>query len=173
MAATTIGVSGAMLSKTLSGKATRFRLSVTFHRKPRISLAPRAGLIQLGLPHEALLLLCNLIPAADFKPVLHRAGVTREVTVYEVDPATPINFAKSLSCQKSVSPLAPTGIGFQFESASDGAALDRVYAIVRKAIDEDLPTDIASVWVLLFPDGVRIPTMEVAHLEPVDRVAAG
>ena len=121
---------------------------------------------EVGLPHEALLLLCNLTPAADFKPVLHRAGVTHEVTVYEVDPATPINFAKSLFCQKSVSPLAPTEIGFQFELASNGAAMDRVDAIVRKVIDEDLPTDIASVWVLLFGDSMRIPQAELAKTEP-------
>ena len=97
--------------------------------------------LQEGLPEEGLILMVNLIRAADFRPVVHREGMTHEITVYEVDPLTPIDYNKSLFEQKNVSPLVPTTVGFQFPADSNDDAIDRINALLQRAIAEDWPAD--------------------------------
>jgi hypothetical protein len=127
---------------------------------------------QEGLPEEGLILMVNLIRAADCRSLVHREGMTHEITVYEVDPLTPIDYKKSLFEQKNVSPLVPTTIGFQFPADSNDDAIDRITALLQCAIAEDWPADIVGVWEKMFSDGVRIPT-QVQYEVAVAMAASG
>jgi hypothetical protein len=131
-----------------------------------------AGAADEGMPEEGLLLLINLIPTADFAPTAYGEGMTHEVTVYEIDPATPVDYQTSLFFQKSVSPLVPTTVGFQFHADSNDAAIDRINAVLQRVIDEDLPADVASAWEPMFSDGVRI-SLKAVHVEAPALAASG
>ena len=71
-----------------------------------------------------------------------------------------------------MSPLVPTTIGFQFPADSNDDAIDRINALLQRAIAEDWPADIVGVWEKMFSDGVRIPT-QVQYEVAVAMAASG
>ena len=72
-----------------------------------------------GLPYrEGMLMLFNLVPTADQTPEIYARGMTHEFQVFEIDPATPVDFDKTLFDQKHLSPLTPACLAYQFKADS-------------------------------------------------------
>ena len=106
---------------------------------------------------EGLVMLYSLVGVADQPPVLCAPGATHEFTVYEVDPGTRIDFAKSLFEQKCVSPLTPGIVGYQFEAHSSEEAMDRLGAVVRRIVDLELEPSDPGAWGPFFTDATLVP----------------
>ena len=105
---------------------------------------------------DGLLVLFNLIPTPDCTPVLHAPDVTHEFQVYEVDPATPIDFGRNLFEQKSVSPLIPATVAYQFRAQTELDAIERLSDLTARVADLSLAPDSDTGWALFLSDGVNI-----------------
>lgn len=111
---------------------------------------------QSGLPYsEGIMMLCNLKPAGNCAPEIYAEGMTHEFQVFELDPATPLDFEKSLFEQPDVSPLLPSTVAYQFRAACDRDAAKRVGDLVDRVVRLQLPPDLPSEWAPLMRDGDR------------------
>ena len=88
-------------------------------------------------------------------PIIHLEGATHEVTLFAVDPKTPIDFTRNLFEQKGVSPLMPANHGYQFIAVSDAAAQERISEIAMRMAKNEISadTDFRQQWDALFADG--------------------
>jgi len=120
---------------------------------------------------DHLIMLYSLTPFDGFSPQLAEPGVTHELSVYEVDPATPVDYAKSLLEQKRVSPLTPCRIAYQVKAASGQEVVERIEWLIDRLLDGSLEVDQPSEWKQFFKNDCCIAILD-AESEQARRVIA-
>ncbi len=127
-------------------------------KRVQVVWAGRMPYNDLGLV-DAMVMLYSLTEYEGFKPTIAAPGMTHEVSVYGVDPATPVNYDKSLLQQKEVSPLVPARIAFQFPATSHTAAIARIQSLGELMLNGTLGA-VPEDWLRFFPDGVNMAQVD-------------
>lgn len=103
---------------------------------------------------EFLLMGYSLPPTA----VRHMPAATHEFILCSIDPATPLDYGRSLFDQKSVSPMQPPNVGFQLACANNLDWFARLFCAVEGIQHRRLHPDglDLTAWETLFIDGFAL-----------------
>jgi hypothetical protein len=103
-------------------------------------------------------MLWDLGPRAGLGPAyLAKPGMTHEIMLCALDPATPIQRDAPMTAQR-LTRLQPANHAYQFPAASNDEAIRRIQSLVAALVGDALSadTDFTPAWNELFKDGATL-----------------